>query len=145
MVEVGLISRFTLTLANPTVSASVLISSMLVFSGFGSFFAARIFDRARIKLPIVFLLISALLLLYGFYLTPVLDWIGSSPSFPARLFFCFLLVAPPAFLMGMPMATAMTWLARLDRNTCSSGPGVSMAASRSSARRPCRSSPPASA
>lgn len=114
MVEVGLISRFTLTLANPTISASVLISSMLVFSGLGSLFSERIYDRARMLLPIAFLAIAALLLLYGFYLSPVLDRIGAH-SYPIRLLCCFLLVAPPGFLMGMPMATAMTWLARLGK------------------------------
>ncbi|MFB9979752.1 hypothetical protein ACFSQQ_24025 [Mesorhizobium kowhaii] len=114
MVEVGLISRFTVALANPTVSASVLISSMLVFSGLGSLFAARIFDRASTLLPVVLLAICVLLLAYGFTLSPVLDWIGAYP-YAARLLLCFLLVSPPAFLMGMPMATAMTWLARLGK------------------------------
>ncbi|MBB6411698.1 hypothetical protein [Mesorhizobium sangaii] len=114
MVEVGLISRFTVALANPTVSASVLISSMLVFSGLGSLFAARIFDRARTLLPVVLLAICVLLLAYGVTLSPVLDWIGAYP-YAVRLLLCFLLVSPPAFLMGMPMATAMTWLARLGK------------------------------
>lgn len=114
MVEVGLISRFTVALANPTVSASVLISSMLVFSGLGSLFAERIFDRARTLLPIVLAAVGVLLLLYGLYLSPVLEWIGAYP-YAVRLLFCFLLVSPPAFLMGMPMATAMTWLARLGK------------------------------
>jgi hypothetical protein len=114
MVEVGLISRFTVALANPTVSASVLISSMLVFSGLGSLFAERIFDRARTLLPVLLLAICVLLLAYGFYLLPVLDWIGAYP-YTVRLLLCFLLVSPPAFLMGMPMATAMTWLARLGK------------------------------
>ncbi|TGV76303.1 hypothetical protein EN788_68800, partial [Mesorhizobium sp. M2D.F.Ca.ET.145.01.1.1] len=100
-----LISRFTVALANPTVSASVLISSMLVFSGLGSLFAERIFERARTLLPTVLLAICALLLVYGFYLSPVLDRIGAYP-YAVRLLSCFLLVSPPAFLMGMPMATA---------------------------------------
>ena len=35
MVEVGLIAHFVMALGNPTVSASVLITGMLVFSGLG--------------------------------------------------------------------------------------------------------------
>jgi hypothetical protein len=92
----------------------VLISSMLVFSGLGSLFAERIFDRARTLLPVVLLAVCGLLLAYGFTLTPVLDRIGAYP-YVARLLLCFLLVSPPAFLMGMPMAPAMTWLARLGK------------------------------
>ena len=36
MVEVGLIAHFVMALGNPTVSASVLITGMLVFSGLGA-------------------------------------------------------------------------------------------------------------
>ncbi|MDR3470782.1 MAG: hypothetical protein P4M09_03695 [Devosia sp.] len=115
MVEVGLISRFTLALTNPTISASVLIAGMLVFSGLGAFFSERLFDRARVALPIILVLIAALLIGYGLFLSPVLDTIGAYP-YALRLIFSFALIAPPAFLMGFPMATAMTWLTRLKKD-----------------------------
>ena len=114
MVEVGLISRFTLALSNPTISASVLISGMLVFSGLGSLISERIADRAREFLPMICVAIAALLVTYAFVLTPVLDWIGGL-SYPLRLLLSVGVVAPPAFLMGFPMATGMGWLARLDK------------------------------
>lgn len=114
-VEVGLISRFTLALANPTISASVLISAMLVFSGIGSLLSERIFDRARVRLPVILVAIAVLLAAYGLFLDPVLDWIGAFP-FALRLLFCFVLVAPPALLMGFPMSTAMTSLTRLGKD-----------------------------
>ena len=47
MVEVGLIAHFILALTNATVSASVLITGMLVFSGLGSLVSERFLDRAR--------------------------------------------------------------------------------------------------
>jgi spermidine synthase len=114
-VEVGLISRFTLALSNPTISASILIAAMLVFSGLGSLLSERIFDRARIALPVILVLIAILLAGYGLFLDPVLDWIGAFP-FTLRLLLCFLLVAPPALLMGFPMSTAMTSLSRLGKD-----------------------------
>ena len=114
MVEVGLISRFTLALSNPTISASVLISGMLVFSGLGSLVSERIAERARVALPVILVGIAALLAAYAFVLAPVLDWIGSL-SYPLRLLLSVVIVAPPAFLMGFPMATGMGWLARLDK------------------------------
>jgi hypothetical protein len=40
-VEVGLIAKFVLALSNPTVSASVLITGMLVFSGPGCYSVVR--------------------------------------------------------------------------------------------------------
>ena len=45
----------------------------------------------------------------------MLDWIGAFP-FALRLLLCFLLVAPPALLMGFPMSTAMTSLSRLGKD-----------------------------
>jgi hypothetical protein len=62
MVEVGLISEFMLALTNATVSASVLITGMLVFSGLGSFVSERYLDRARTVMPKVFIAIGALLM-----------------------------------------------------------------------------------
>ena len=114
MVEVGLISRFTLALSNPTISASVLISGMLVFSGLGSLVSERIATRARAFLPAILVAIAVLLAIYAFALSPVLDWIGGL-AYPLRLLFSIAIVAPPAFLMGFPMATGMGWLARLDK------------------------------
>ena len=114
MVEVGLISRFTLALSNPTISASVLISGMLVFSGLGSLASERIADRAKMLMPIICVAIAALLVAYAFVLAPMLDWIGGL-IYPLRLLLSVGVVAPPAFLMGFPMATGMGWLVRLGK------------------------------
>ena len=115
MVEVGLIANFILALSNATVSASVLITGMLVFSGLGSFVSERYLDRARTVMPKVFLAIGALLIGYGFLIEHVLDLIGTLP-YALRLLCCFVLIFPPAFLMGFPMPTAMTSLARLGKD-----------------------------
>ena len=113
-VEVGLIADYTLALNNATVSASILITSMLVFSGLGSLTAERLLDRARTALPVILLAVGAILIGYGFFLDRALVLIGTLP-YGWRLLICFLTVAPPAFLMGFPMPTAMTWLARLGK------------------------------
>ena len=115
MVEVGLISHFILALSNATVSASVLITGMLVFSGLGSFVSERYLDRVRSVMPKVFVAIGALLIGYGLMLDRALDWVGSFP-YAARLVFCFALILPPAFLMGFPMPAAMTTLARMGKD-----------------------------
>jgi len=115
MVEVGLIADFILALSNPIVSASVLITGMLVFSGLGSLVSERYLDRARVVMPKIFLAIGALLIGYGLFLDRALDLIGTFPYW-FRLVFCFALILPPAFLMGFPMPTAMTSLARLGKD-----------------------------
>jgi hypothetical protein len=115
MVEVGLISEFILALSNATVSASILITGMLVFSGLGSFASERYLVRAGDIMPRILVAISALLIGYGLFLDRVLDWIGTFP-YGLRLLLSFLLIFPPSFLMGFPMPTAMATLARLDKH-----------------------------
>jgi SAM-dependent methyltransferase len=115
IVEVGMIAHFVLALSNPTVSASVLITGMLVFSGLGSFASERFLHRARQVMPKIFLAIFAILTLYAFTIDYALDWIGTLP-YVLRILFCLLLLMPPAFLMGFPMPTAMTTLGRLGKD-----------------------------
>ena len=114
MVEVGLIAHFVMALGNATVSASVLITGMLVFSGLGSLTSERILPRMRVAMPPIFLAIGALLIFYAFFLDNALDAIGALP-YGARLLLSFVFIAPPAFLMGFPMPTAMTTLGRLGK------------------------------
>jgi spermidine synthase len=115
MVEVGLISEFILALSNATVSASILITGMLVCSGLGSLMSERFLGRAHSFMPKVFLAIGALLIGYGLFLDHALDWIGTFP-YLVRLLFCFALIFPPAFLMGFPMPTAMATLGNLGKH-----------------------------
>jgi predicted membrane-bound spermidine synthase len=113
-VEVGMISHFVLALSNATVSASVLITGMLVCSGLGSFVSERFFDRSRQVMPRIFLAIFVILAVYAFAIDYALDWIGTLP-YLLRIALCLLILLPPAFLMGFPMPTAMTTLSRLGK------------------------------
>jgi spermidine synthase len=114
MVEVGLIAHFVMALGNPTVSASILITGMLVFSGLGALVSERILPIMRSFMPALFIAIAALLIGYALFLNLALDAIGTLP-YLARLTLCFAFIAPPAFLMGFPMPTAMTTLGRLGK------------------------------
>ncbi len=113
-VEVGLISWFTRALTNPTIAASVVLSGMLVFSGLGSWVAERITRTGRV-LPLVLVSIALCLLAMMLVLPVALESIGAL-SYLGRIAFCLVIVAPVAFLMGFPMATAMNWLALRGRD-----------------------------
>jgi hypothetical protein len=114
MVEVGLIAHFVMALGNPTVSAGVLITGMLVFSGLGALVSERALPVKEVFMPILFIVVAALLAGYALYLDRALDAIGAYP-YLARLGLCFAFIAPPAFLMGFPMSVAMTTLGRLGK------------------------------
>ena len=56
-----------------------------------------------------------MLLGYALYLNLALDAIGALPYLGAAACSASLFIAPPAFLMGFPMSTAMTTLGRLGK------------------------------
>ena len=113
-IEVGLIGKFLVALSNPTISAAVLITSMLFFSGLGSLASARYVADCRRIMPRIFVGIAALVALGALTFDPVLGAIGQWP-YPLRIATCILLIAPAAFLMGFPFPTGMTMLSRLGK------------------------------
>jgi hypothetical protein len=114
VVEIGLIAKFMIALSNPTVSASVLITGMLVFSGIGSYVSGHVLERCRTLMPKIFLAIAALIAVYALALDPVLDAIGIWP-YGLRIVACLALLFPLAFLMGFPFATGMAMLSKLGK------------------------------
>ena len=114
VVEIALISKFVLALANPTISASVLITGMLVFSGLGSYLSGRFLDRARSLMPKIFVAIAALIVLFALGIDPLLDVIGVLPNW-LRIIASLAVLFPLAFLMGFPFATGMASLSRLNK------------------------------
>ncbi len=113
-IEVGLIGKFLVALSNPTISATVLITSMLFFSGLGSLVSARYVGDCRRVMPRIFVGIAALVALGALLFDPVLGAIGQWP-YGLRVATCILLIAPAAFLMGFPFPTGMTMLSRLGK------------------------------
>lgn len=115
IVEVGLIGKFLVALGSPTVSASVLITGMLMFSGFGALYSHRVLHRCREVMPGIFVAIAALLALGAFFYDAALAEIGQWSAYPFRIAVCLALLAPAAFLMGFPFPVAMAELARLHK------------------------------
>lgn len=113
-VEVGLISWFTRALTNPTIAASIVLSGMLVFSGLGSWVAEKN-KRADNVLPVLLAAVALSLGAMTLVLPAILGTIGALP-YLGRIANCLVLVAPLAFLMGFPMATAMSGLAARGRD-----------------------------
>jgi len=114
VVEVGLIGKFFVALSNPTISATVLITSMLFFSGLGSLVSSRYVENCRKVMPRIFIGIVAFLVAGAFLFDPILSAIGQWP-YALRVATCILLIAPPAFLMGFPFPTGMAMLSNLGK------------------------------
>lgn len=114
LVEIGLIGKYIECLGNATVSVTVLITGMLLFSGIGSYVSAGFASKpGRTILPVC-CSIAALLLFYAYGLDPLLDFVGMAPYW-VRIFVCLGLLFPLAFLMGFPFALGMTTLSEMGK------------------------------
>jgi len=110
LIEVALIQKFVLFLGHPTYALSVVIFSMLVFSGLGSAASRSVLgkDQGRLikALGGVALLAALLAIAVSSLLTPLV-WL----PLPMKAAMTVALIAPLGFVMGMPFPTA---LARLE-------------------------------
>jgi len=106
LIEIGFMQKFTLFLGHPTYSISVILFSLLVFSGLGSLAsgAAGVSNRTVILLSI--LCISGIALGYQRVLDPVFHQ-GLALPLGARILMAVLLVGSLAFFMGMPFPTGL--------------------------------------
>jgi hypothetical protein len=102
LVEVALIQKFVLFLGHPTYALTVIIFSMLVASSLGSHFSRRTWR----SVPGVVAILVALLA-FGI---PFVTETGVGWPLPVKCAVAALLVAPAAFLMGMPFPTGLRLL-----------------------------------
>ena len=112
LVQVALIQKFVMLLGHPTYALTVIVFSMLVFSGLGSFFSRKVVlsndSRLQRVLIIVALLVSALA-----FLAPVVTEAGIVWPLPLKMLVTALLIAPAAFMMGMPFPSGFSRLEKL--------------------------------
>jgi len=105
LVEIGLLRRFILFLGPPIYSLAVILFSLLVFSGIGSFLSERL-SSCRKGLAGVLLALVLLLNIYIFVVPSVLTGMMTAPLV-MRCLASVLLLAPLGLLMGMPLPLGM--------------------------------------
>ena len=112
-VEIASIQRFMLILSHPVYAIAVVLAGFLVFAGLGSgasamldrWFRARTTDRFGALEPAV-LMIILLALVYIFCLPPITPHLVALPDV-AKVTMIIALIAPLAFVMGMPFPLAL--------------------------------------
>jgi hypothetical protein len=109
LIEVALIQRFVLFLGHPTYALTVVIFSMLVSSGLGSYFSRRLVAGDDRRLFRVLAGIAGLVVLLAITVTPVLT-AGVGLPLPVKAVITVLLIAPAGFFMGMPFPTGLRCL-----------------------------------
>ena len=103
LVEIPLIQRFGLFLGHPIYALAVILFSVLLFSGVGSYLSGRLAGERPARLAVRAIpLLLALVTVYAFTLTPFLRG-QLHLELPARIALSVLLIAPLGLFMGMPM------------------------------------------
>jgi spermidine synthase len=114
-VEIAFIQKFMLFLSHPLYAVAVVLAGFLVFAGLGSGCSSRLAEASRARgLPPVSAAvagISALALLYLLLLPPVFERFMGWPDV-ARIALSLALIAPLAFLMGLPFPLVLGRVAR---------------------------------
>ena len=113
LIQVALIQKFVLFLGHPTYALTVIIFSMLVSSGLGSYFSRRVTaDGKRIE-PVLGL-IAIIVTILAFVATPLTTAAVGWPL-ALKIVTTALLIAPAGFLMGTPFPIGLTKLEQLHK------------------------------
>ncbi len=108
-VEIALIQRFLLFLSHPVISVTVVISVFLIFAGLGSLFCSRYKSgQARVLRRSIALFVGIMLLYL--LLVPSLLTVLAGMTLTIRVMVVAGLLAPIAFLMGMPFPLGLSLL-----------------------------------
>jgi hypothetical protein len=106
-VEVPLAQRFILIMREPVIALSVVIFTILLFSGLGSL------TVRRWSLPRALGLLVAIALLYPFLL-PSFAGLALRLGDPARILTTVLALAPVGYLMGLPFPAGLRLVEQID-------------------------------
>jgi hypothetical protein len=108
LIQVALIQKFVLFLGHPTYALTVIIFSMLISSGVGSFFSRRFAgDAAGLRLRAVLIGVAVGVALLSFAVPPISE-AGVGLPLPVKMLITVLLIAPVGFLMGVPFPVGLT-------------------------------------
>lgn len=110
LIQVALIQKFVLFLGHPTYALTVIIFSMLISSGLGSFFSRRFIGQSERRLQIALGVVTVGIVILAFIVSP-LTAAGVGLPLALKIAITIALIAPVGFLMGMPFPSG---LARLE-------------------------------
>jgi hypothetical protein len=112
LIEVGLIQRFVLFLGHPTYALTVVIFSLLAFSGAGSFASRRLLGDDQGRLVKALGCVAMLAALLAVVAPGLLTALVGLPLL-LKIVITVAMVAPLGFSMGMPFPTALRRLEML--------------------------------
>jgi SAM-dependent methyltransferase len=109
LIEIYLIQRLGVFLSNPTYSASIVITVMLIFSALGNLVSGLVKKFRSFTVPLACAAVAGGLLFYIFGLGEFLNGFNSAPIL-TRVYVSTLIIAPVAFFMGFPFPNGLDTL-----------------------------------
>jgi hypothetical protein len=106
LIEVALIQKFVLFLGHPTYALTVVIFSMLLASGLGSYFSGRVLINREGRLIKVLGCVALCAALWAWILSVLLPAAVGLPLL-LKVLITVLLIAPLGFMMGMPFPAGL--------------------------------------
>lgn len=114
LIQVGLIQKLVLFLGHPTHALTVVIFSMLVSSGLGSFFSRRLVRADDSRLMVILGIVAALVGLIALTVSPITS-AGVGLPLSVKVILTILLIAPAGFMMGIPFPSGLARLQQWHR------------------------------
>ena len=114
IIEISLFQKLILYLGSPTVSLSILLCSLLMGMGIGSYYSNKILTKNEIKK--INLSIMAILI-YGIFIYLLLPFILNlllQFGIIYRIIICIISLIPLGFFLGIPFPTSIKILAKYD-------------------------------
>jgi len=110
ILEISLFQKFILYLGSPTIALSILLGSLLVGMGIGSFFGGHIYSQDDVKRlkHISGLIVIAGVLLFVIHPSILNELLAY--GLVVRVIVCFVLLSPFGFLLGIPFPTGIQML-----------------------------------
>jgi hypothetical protein len=106
LVEIEFFHLMALLLGEPTLTFGVVLSSLLVSNGFGSLLGDRLAFGSRVRILVVFGLLTVQLALFAAYGSRAVDALVQL-QLSTRILMTVVMVAPIGFCMGMPLPAGM--------------------------------------
>ena len=106
LIQVALIQKFVLLLGHPTYALTVIVFSMLVTSGLGSYFSGRFVAERDSRLALILVAVAVLVAALAIGTRPLVTAAVAWPL-AAKMAITALSIAPAAFLMGMPFPSGL--------------------------------------
>jgi SAM-dependent methyltransferase len=112
MVEIPTMQKLTVYLGQPVYSLAVVLFSLLLFSGLGSWWSGRWANgRVAANMSRVFPILIAVLLLHALFSSVILEQ-TLRLGLGARMIVAVLLLSVLGFLMGIPFPVGIRWVGR---------------------------------